>query len=79
MPLYEYVCTGCDLKFELLRPFSKADAPAACPTCGGQDTKRVLSLFASFSKGSDGATQAVAGSGGCASCAGGHCASCGHH
>ncbi|HHX66240.1 MAG TPA: zinc ribbon domain-containing protein [Chloroflexi bacterium] len=77
MPLYEYVCPHCDIKFEQLRPFSKADAPARCPECGGEDTRRALSRFASFSRGSDGSVSSVGG-GGCAGCAGGSCGSC-HH
>ena len=56
MPLYEYYCPHCDIKFDLLRPFSRADAPAPCPECRGEDTKRAISLFASFSRGSDGST-----------------------
>ena len=78
MPFYEYVCPGCEVKFDLRRSFSQADAPARCPTCGGEDTKRAISMFASFSKSSDGSTQSVGGGGGCAGCGGGHCASCSH-
>lgn len=78
MPLYEYQCIHCEKKFDMLRPFSKADAPAACPICHSEDTKRAISMFASFSKGSDGATKSVAGGGGCAGCASGHCGSCKH-
>ncbi|MBM3189946.1 MAG: zinc ribbon domain-containing protein [Chloroflexi bacterium] len=78
MPIYEYRCAGCETKFDLLRSFSQADAPARCPVCGGDDTKRAISLFASFSKGSDGSTRPVGGSE-CAGCASGHCGSCGHH
>jgi len=80
MPLYEYYCPHCERKFELLRSFSKADAPATCPECQGQDTRRAISMFASFSRSSDGSTQSVAGGGGgCAGCAAGHCSTCGHH
>lgn len=79
MPLYEYHCVHCDIKFDLLRPFSRADTPAPCPDCQGEDTKRAISLFAAISKGSDGSTSSVAGSGGCAQCASGGCASCTRH
>ena len=78
MPLYEYSCPHCDIHFDMLRPFSKADAPACCPECGGEDTKRAVSMFASFSKGSDGSTSSVGGGGGCAGCAGSSCATCSH-
>ncbi len=76
MPIYEYYCPECQAKFEVLRPMSRSDEPASCPICttlGG----RVLSTFASFSKGSDGQVASVGG-GGCGGCAGGSCAGC-HH
>jgi len=78
MPLYEYYCRQCEAKFELLRPMSRSDEPAACPS-GHGGAQRVLSLFAAFSSGEGGAAMAVGGSGGCAACAGGHCATCGSH
>ncbi|MHB0857609.1 MAG: FmdB family zinc ribbon protein [Anaerolineae bacterium] len=76
MPLYEYSCHHCEIKFELLRPFSKADAPASCPHCDGQDTKRAISRFASFSRSADGSTSAHGGGGGCAGCPSHSCAGC---
>ncbi|MBI4300805.1 MAG: zinc ribbon domain-containing protein [Chloroflexi bacterium] len=76
MPLYEYYCSTCESKFERLRSMSQADEKAACPTCS-TPSGRVISLFASFSKSSDGSVSAVAGSGGgCSTCGGGSCASC---
>jgi putative FmdB family regulatory protein len=79
MPLYEYHCAGCGTKFEILRPMSKADGPAACTACGSADSRRAISLFSALSKGSNGEHRAVAGTGGgCASCAGTHCATCNH-
>src|SRR5260370_37445990 len=42
MPLYEYQCTECGKKTEVLQRF--ADAPlAACPACGGAVRKLVSS------------------------------------
>jgi putative FmdB family regulatory protein len=74
MPVYEYYCRDCKIKFEALRPMSKADAPIACKQCEGKHTRRVLSRFAAHSGG-----KAVAGTGGggCASCGGGSCSTCG--
>jgi len=77
MPLYEYHCPHCEIKFTSLRLFSKADAPATCPQCGGQDTKRAISLFATLSKSADGSTKSV-GDSSCAGCSSGSCAHC-HH
>jgi putative FmdB family regulatory protein len=40
MPLYEYHCTSCGQRFEVLQRFS--DAPLReCPQCGGAMTKLI--------------------------------------
>jgi putative FmdB family regulatory protein len=42
MPLYEYQCTACGHRFEVIRKFS--DAPLTeCPRCKGQVEKLVSS------------------------------------
>ena len=74
MPLYEYFCPPCNQKFELLRPMSRAEEPATCPT-GHTEANRVLSLFASFAKGDDGSVTPVGGSA-CSSCAADTCSTC---
>jgi putative FmdB family regulatory protein len=79
MPLYEYVCADCGLKFEKLRPMSQMNEPIACVQCGSSQTCRAISLFSAISKGSDGGSRTISGTGGgCASCAGTSCATCGH-
>ena len=79
MPLYEYTCADCGTTFEMLRPMSKANAPAPCVQCTSAATSRAISLFAAISKGSDGTTRAVSGAGGgCASCSATSCATCNH-
>jgi len=76
MPLYEYQCADCGQRFDLRRPFSRADDPATCPDCESDNGKRQISRVACFVKGSDGGSRSVAGGGGCAGCAGGNCAAC---
>jgi putative FmdB family regulatory protein len=73
MPIYEYYCSDCGSKFELLRSKSQADDPCFCKHCQGTQTARTISLFAAHSDG-----RALAGSGGgCASCApSAACATC---
>ena len=79
MPLYEYCCADCEIKFSKLRSFSQADQPITCPECEGLNTRRAISVFAAVSRGTNGESQAVAGGGsGCAGCGRGSCAGC-HH
>jgi len=74
MPIYEYVCSDCESKFELLRPISHASEGAPCPACQ-QSAERVLSVFASFSVDERGLTSPVGGSS-CASCGADSCDTC---
>ena len=75
MPVYEYICSKCDTRFDLLRSMSHADSPTCCPMCQAEGAKRALSRFASFSKQSDGSMGGSSGSG-CGSCRSGSCATC---
>jgi len=75
MPIYEYVCPGCDLRFELLRPLSQADEGASCPHCHNS-AERILSTFCSRSKDDTGQTSSIGGSS-CASCGTASCNTCG--
>lgn len=43
VPIYDFACATCDDKFEEL---VRSDAPPpACPTCGNEETQRLLSTF----------------------------------
>ena len=74
MPIYEYLCSNCDSKFEALRTMKDADAVIECKKCGSNETRRMLSVCQTHVPGSASKTS----SGGCAGCSGGSCASCGH-
>ena len=77
MPIYEYVCSKCGSKFELLKPISQADEEADCPQCH-QPARRKLSTFACFSISDSGIPTRVAGTGSsCDSCGSGDCSACG--
>lgn len=43
MPIYEYACSSCGREFEKL---VRSDTVLACPDCGGDDLKKLLSTFA---------------------------------
>jgi putative FmdB family regulatory protein len=62
MPLFEYECTGCGNKFELL--IRGNDAPR-CPACGGERVEKCLSVFAVSVKS---ASPPPASPGACATC-----------
>jgi putative FmdB family regulatory protein len=74
MPLYEYKCSDCGTCFDALRAMKEADAPIACPKCGSENTRRMISLFSAL--GSEGV---IAGAGtSCGSCTpSASCATCG--
>jgi len=76
MPRYEYVCSDCSLKFELLRPLSQSGEGASCPRCH-KSAERVFSTFASFSRDESGLTMPLAGSNSCSSCGATSCDTCG--
>lgn len=71
MPIYEYVCDTCERRFEELRPSSRMDEPASCPS-GHPAARRVMSTFAALTRSGNGEAEPVAGGGcggGCTSCA----------
>lgn len=73
MPIYEYVCQDCEKIFETIRPMGQSDAPITCASCGGEHTKRKISVFFAESGG-----KAVSGMSepGCGGCGGGNSAHC---
>jgi len=50
MPIYEYICSDCDQQFEKL--VFKTKEKIACPQCGGQRNKMLLSVVAAPAKSS---------------------------
>jgi putative FmdB family regulatory protein len=74
MPIYEYRCAEERKLFQLRRPMSQLDDPAACPDCGAP-AKRVLSLFATIARGDNTGSSETdfAASGGGGGCCGGAC------
>ncbi|MDY6917683.1 MAG: zinc ribbon domain-containing protein [Chloroflexota bacterium] len=76
MPIYEYVCPKCDLRFELRRSFSEADEATLCPSCNSA-ARKLLSKFCATSKGSDGDLSSIAGMGSsCGTCSATDCSTC---
>jgi putative FmdB family regulatory protein len=73
MPIYEYVCRDCGIRFETLRQMKEADSPIECQECRSVHTERCVTVFNARSGG-----KAIASGGPtCGSCSSGSCASCG--
>ena len=43
MPIFEYVCRGCNKRFETL---VRASTTVQCPSCNGTSLEKQLSVFA---------------------------------
>jgi len=76
MPLYEYICDDCQMRFEALRPFSQADDLLSCPRCQSNRTKRAISRFAAFGKAGEETTGRSLSGNPCSSCSSSSCATC---
>jgi putative FmdB family regulatory protein len=80
MPMYEYGCLACNTNFDRLRRMGQDDDGVTCPSCGGAQVQRRLSVFAAHSRVGSAEVAApaprVSSGGGCgAGCCGGGCAS----
>jgi putative FmdB family regulatory protein len=78
MALYEYKCSECEERFELMRSMSAADDPVECPECGGTQARRLISSFAAVTPGASAiatsnATVPLRKVGGHGCCGGGCC------
>ncbi len=73
MPIYEYYCPVCDQKFELLRPMSRSNEAATCPS-GHEGAKRAISLFSALTKNAEGDTSSLSSA--CSTCSLDDCSSC---
>ncbi len=45
MPIYEYQCSKCSHRFEIIHGSSDRDLKIICPKCGDPQPERVVSLF----------------------------------
>ena len=54
MPLYEYRCSGCGSRFEVLRRMGQGSEGLSCPRCGQEEVEKEFSTFAGASAASGG-------------------------
>lgn len=45
MPVYDYQCTKCGERFEIMCKLADRDANTACPACGARETAQVFGGF----------------------------------
>jgi len=45
MPIFEYRCSNCDTKFEVLHKSTTKQDEVNCPKCNSLDNKKLLSAF----------------------------------
>lgn len=72
MPLYEYYCSECKSKFELLVSYRYAD-DVVCAKCHSEKVRRLLSLFATTHSGGEDIEYEEAPSMGSCGCGDGGC------
>ena len=70
MPIFEYHCMQCDNDFEIL---VAGDQDISCPTCRGNNIKKLLSAFSHKSNGEFTSSQGSS----CGSCSSTSCGTCG--
>ncbi len=72
MPIYEYACSDCGLKFEKL--VMRQNQEINCPDCSKANVKRLMSAC-NFGS-SDGSVQPAVSQSSCSSCTSTNCSSC---
>ena len=45
MPLFEYKCTDCNTKYEVLHKSISNPSDVTCPNCNSKNAKKLLSTF----------------------------------
>lgn len=74
MPLFEYKCSSCNTKYEVLHKSSVNQEEVTCPRCSSKESKKLFSTFSasvessgSYSGGCDSGNCEIPAAGGCAS------------
>jgi putative FmdB family regulatory protein len=47
MPIYEYKCSKCDKKFDVLHKSTTIQEDVHCPACDSKENKKLFSSFSS--------------------------------
>ena len=52
MPIFEYRCSDCNTKFEVLHKSQEKEEDIICPKCNSNKSKKLMSSFAASMDGS---------------------------
>ena len=44
MPVYEFNCSKCGERFEVMGSYAEREKAQTCPKCGGTEVKQVISV-----------------------------------
>ncbi|MEW6447900.1 MAG: zinc ribbon domain-containing protein [Bacillota bacterium] len=73
MPIYEFRCNACGLRFERLCPLGETGENLACPGCNTPKPEKLLSFFATRgTDGGKGSSCTACKATSCSSCSGSH-------
>jgi len=67
MPIFEFKCKKCGAVFESLCFRSSGEDRGPCPSCGADDSEKMLSTFSSVATGSGRGVGSFSSSSSCAS------------
>lgn len=76
MPIFEYECTQCLVKFEELIRNQSEEETLSCPQCKSAKVEKQMSMFGFSSHSGNGSESRGSSSSSCSSCASKNCASC---
>ncbi len=71
MPIYEFICDECKVKFESFVLSSRHVGEVVCPKCGSPRVKKQFSLFSCGSSSAGGASGSLSSSLSTGGCGGG--------
>jgi putative FmdB family regulatory protein len=79
MPIYEYICPKCQIRFEQLRSLSRAEEDADCPTCKARSGRAISKFVSRASSDMSMLDHMPSGGGGrsCGGCSSSNCSTCG--
>ena len=79
MPIYEYICPRCHIRFEKLQPLSRSGEDTDCPKCKSRSGRAISKFVSRASSDMSMLDHVPSGGGGssCGGCTSSNCSTCG--